>query len=150
MAKLMVVQGDSVTGTDKHTVSGSTSSSPPAAYSGSGSYKYEGKMTDSLSTFVTIGGKPLALVTSKSSLDSPHVASAGSDFTPPTANPATLVFAPPVTGIGAPSAGAGSALLTIGGVKALMDGDKIDTCDGTGSQNSSVTAVGQAFVTCSA
>ena len=151
MGKLIVVQGDTVKGTDTHTVSGMTASPPPPViYAGTGSYKYDGKMTDSLSTFVKIGGKPLAVVSSQSSLNSPHIATAGSEFKPPTANPATLSFSPPVAGTGVPNAAAGSALLTIGGTKVLLDGDKIDTCDGTGSANSTVTAVGQAFVTCSA
>jgi hypothetical protein len=151
MGKMVVVEGDAVQGTDKHTVSGMTASPPPpVVYGGTGSYKYDGKMTGSLSTFVTIGGKPVALTTSQSSLNSPHVASAGTDLTPPTANPATLIFAPPVVGTGVPNAAAGSAFLTIGGTKVLLDGDKIDTCDGTGSANSTVTASGQSFVSCSA
>jgi hypothetical protein len=55
-----------------------------------------------------------------------------------------------VIGTGVPNAAAGSALLTVGGVKVLLDGDKIDTCDGTGSKgNSNVTAAGQSFVSCS-
>ena len=49
-----------------------------------------------------------------------------------------------------PNAAAGSSLLTVGGAKVLLDGDKIDTCDGLGVKaNSTVTAMGQSFVSCS-
>jgi uncharacterized Zn-binding protein involved in type VI secretion len=133
---------------------------------GIGSYKYNGSMTDSLSTFVQIGGKPVALVTSKSSLNpretapptGGHSGPAGSGFTPGAGSVATTPspLGPPllritdVVGTGVPNAAAGSAPLTIGGVKVLLDGDKIDTCDGTGSKgNSNVTAGGQSFVSCS-
>jgi hypothetical protein len=55
-----------------------------------------------------------------------------------------------VIGTGVPNTSAGSALLTIGGTKVLLDGDKIDTCDGTGGKgNSTVSAAGQSFVSCS-
>jgi uncharacterized Zn-binding protein involved in type VI secretion len=153
MGKLIVVQNDAVQGTDKHPVAGSATNPaappPTVPYAGTGDYQYSGKMTVLLSTFVTIGGVPVALVTSQSSLDpGAHLAPSGSNFTPPTPVPipATLNFVPPVVGIGVPNAASGSALLTVGGVKVLLDGDKIDTCDGTGSANSTVTASGQTFV----
>jgi uncharacterized Zn-binding protein involved in type VI secretion len=170
MGKLVVVQNDAVKGTDTHNVSGvgpNPAAPPPlAAFAGTGSYQYTGSMTDSLSTFVQIGGKPVALVTSKSSLNpnettpptGGHSGPAGSNFAPGALSVATLPLplGPPlliikdVIGTGVPNAAAGSALLTIGGVKVLLDGDKIDTCDGTGSKgNSIVTAAGQSFVSCS-
>jgi len=164
MGKLMVVQDDPVQGTDKHNVSGNATnpSAPPPTvpYTGVGSYVYAGKMTDSLSTFVKIGGTPVALVTSKSSLNpgetapptGGHSAPTGSGFTPPSPAPIPLSLSiTDVIGTGVPNSAAGSALLTIGGIKVLLDGDKIDTCDGLGTTgNSTVTAVGQAFVSCSA
>jgi uncharacterized Zn-binding protein involved in type VI secretion len=163
MGKLVVVQDDSVQGTDKHNVSGNaTNPGPPpptVPYIGIGSYVYKGKMTDSLSTFVTINGKPIALVTSKSSLNpgettpptGGHSGPAGSSFVPSTPVPIALTLSiTDVIGTGVPNAAAGSALLTIGGVEVLLDGDKIDTCDGTGGKaNSTVTATGQSFVSCS-
>jgi hypothetical protein len=164
MGKLIVVKDDGVSGNDKHAVTGqATNPSPPppptVPYGGIGTYAYKGGMTDGLSTFVKIGGQAVALVTSQSSLNSGetgatggHYAPAGSDLTPPTpvAIPASLSFLPVVIGVGLPNASAGSALVTIGGVKVLLDGDKIDTCDNTGSANSTVTASGQSFVSCSA
>jgi hypothetical protein len=160
MAKLVIVMGDDVKGTDRHNVSGKATPPPPGAvYTGIGSYKYAGAMTDGLSTFVTVDGKAIALVTSKSSLNpgetapgGGHVGQAGTDFVPPAPAPIldpTLLITDPI-GTGIPNAGAGSGLLTIGGVKVLLDGDKIDTCDGTGhTANSTVTAAGQSFVSCS-
>jgi uncharacterized Zn-binding protein involved in type VI secretion len=162
MGKLVVVQNDAVQGTDTHNVSGNaTNPGPPpptVPYVGTGKYVYTGKMTDSLSTFVKIGGKPAALVTSKSSLNpgetapsGGHGGPSGSAFVPPAPVPipATLAITD-VIGTGVPNASAGSALLTIGGTKALLDGDKIDTCDGAGGKaNSTVTAAGQSFVSCS-
>jgi hypothetical protein len=164
MGKLAVVQGDSVQGTDKHNVVGKATNPaappPTVPYAGIGSYAYNGKMTDGLSAFVTFGGKPVALVTSKSSLNpgetapgGGHNAASGSSFVPPAPPPIldpTLSITD-VIGTGVPNAAAGSALLTIGGVKVLLDGDKIDTCDGTGvPANSTVTASGQSLVKCSA
>src|SRR5262245_46676941 len=131
MAKLIVVEGDPVQGTDTHNVAGlgpNPAAPPPTApYIGTGRYQYVGKMTDSLSTFVKIGGKPVALVTSKSSLNpgetappagghsgpagSGFVAGAGSTALTPT--PITLSITDPI-GTGVPNAGAGSSLLTIG------------------------------------
>jgi len=171
VGKLVVVKGDAVKGTDTHNVSGvGPNPAPPppllAAFTGTGSYKYVGSMTDSLSTFVQIGGQPVALVASKSSLNpgettpptGGHSGPAGSSFvagagsvalTPTPLGPPPLSITD-VIGTGVPNAGAGSALLTIGGVKVLLDSDKIDTCDGTGSKgNSTVTASGQSFVSCS-
>lgn len=167
MAKLVVVQGDPVQGTDKHNVKGlgpNPAPSPPTAnYAGIGSFQYIGSMTDSLSNFVTFGGKPAALVFSKSSLNpgedlapaGSHSGPAGSGFT---AGPGSIATTPTAItlsitdsiGTGVPNAAAGSALLTIGGTKVLLDGDKIDTCDGTGAKaNSTVTSAGQSFVRCS-
>jgi uncharacterized Zn-binding protein involved in type VI secretion len=163
MGKLVVVQGDSVQGTDKHNVSGNATNPaappPTVPYVGVGSYVYSGKMTDSLSAFVTIDGVPVALVTSKSSLNpgetappaGGHSGPAGSGFIPPAPVPIPISLSiTDVIGTGVPNAAAGSALLTIGGVKVLLDGDKIDTCDGLGiPANSTVTAAGQSFVNCS-
>jgi uncharacterized Zn-binding protein involved in type VI secretion len=170
MAKLVVVKGDPVQGTDKHNVSGTgPNPAPPPAptpvnYAGIGSYQYVGSMTDSLSSFVKIGGKPAALVSSNSSLNpgqsAPpaglHSGPAGSDFAPGAGSPAPVPTTATLSitdaiGTGVPNSAAGSALLTIGGTKALLDGDKIDTCDGLGAKaNSAVTAAGQSFVRCSA
>ena len=170
MGKLVVVQGDAVQGTDTHNVTGigpNPAAPPPtAAFAGTGKYKYVGSMTDSLASFVSIAGKPIALVSSKSSLNpgetSPpaggHSGPAGSSFE---AGPTSIALTPSplgppplsitdVIGTGVPNAAAGSALLTIAGVKVLLDGDSIDTCDGTGHPaNSTVTASGQSFVSCS-
>lgn len=159
MGKLLVVQGDAVSGTDTHTIAGFfKAGSPPPPYSGTGDYTYNGKITDGLSTFVKIGGKAVALVTSTSSLNSGETSKGGghspesglpSKYVPPGPDTSTLQFVPPIKGVGVPNAAAGSALLTLGGVKVLLDTDKIDTCDGTGSANSTVTASGQSFVNCS-
>jgi hypothetical protein len=156
MGKLVVVQGDAVTGTDTHPVT--WVSPPPASLTvpGTADYQYVGSITDQLSTFVTIGGKPVALVTSQSSIKpgaaGGHVAALGKNLTPPAPppTPGSLIFAPLIVGVGKPNAGSGSSLLKIGGVKVLLDADKMDTCDGTGSGNSTVAASGQSFVTCSA
>src|SRR5664279_631988 len=159
MGKMVVVKGDAVQGKkDMHIVSGMTLPPPPTVtYSGSGTFPYNGAITDGLSTFVTIGGQPVALKTSQSSLNPGELKSGGGHdptmgippYAPPNANPVTLTFLPPVIGVGVPNAASGSALLTVGGVKVLLDGDKIDTCDGTGSANSTVTASGQSFLSCS-
>jgi uncharacterized Zn-binding protein involved in type VI secretion len=164
MGKMVVVQGDAVHGTDKHKVKGDATNPgappPTVPYVGVGSYTYTGKMIDALSTFVQIGGKAVALVTSKSSLNpgetvpptGGHSGPAGSGFVPPTPVPIALTLS--ITdsiGTGIPNAAAGSALLTIGGVKVLLEGDKIDTCDGLHvPANSTVIASGQSFVSCSA
>jgi hypothetical protein len=100
----------------------------------------------------------VALVTSKSSLNpgetapptGGHSGPAGSSFLPPTPVPIAISLSiTDVIGTGIPNASAGSSLLSIGGVKVLLDGDKIDTCDGLGTPaNSTVTASGQSFVKC--
>jgi hypothetical protein len=160
MGRLVVVRGDPVSGTDTHNVSGMTGSSPPVAYTGVGDYTYTGSVTDALSDFVTVGGVPVALVTSKSSLDpgqtvppsGGHSGPAGSNFVPPAPapNPVTLSIVDSPLGTGVPNAGAGSGVLTVGGVKVLLDADEIDTCSGVGAPaGSTVTAQGQDFVTCS-
>jgi hypothetical protein len=68
MGKLVVVQRDAVQGTDTHTVTwvGPAPVNPPGA--GSANYKYVGSITAMLSNFVTIGGQPVALTSSQSSL----------------------------------------------------------------------------------
>jgi hypothetical protein len=165
---LVVVKGDAVEGTDKHNVSGlGPNPSPPppptVAYSGVGDFEYHGAVSDRLSELVQIGGIPVALVTSKSSLNSgekappagKHSGPQGSNFVPspttqaPLPTEATLSITDDV-GTGVPSADAGSGLLTVGGVKVLLDGDAIDTCSGVGGlKGSTVTAEGQDFVSCS-
>lgn len=168
MAKLVVVEGDPVQGTDKHNVSGlgpNPAAPPPTAnFVGIGSFQYVGSITDSLSSFVKVGGKPAALISSNSSLNpgqsAPpaglHSGPAGSDFVPGAGSvaqvPTTATLSITDTiGTGVPTSAAGSALLTIGGTKVLLDGDKIDTCDGLGAKaNSTVTAAGQSFMRCSA
>lgn len=159
MGTLVVVKGDPVQGTDKHNVSGSTDTNPPVAYTGVGDFEYDGAITDKLSDFVRIAGVPVALVTSRSSLNqgegSPagkHGGPQGSNFSPvaPPPKPLTLSITDDI-GIGVPNKGAGSAVLTVNGVKVLLDADKIDTCSGVGAKaGSTVTAQGQDFVTCSA
>jgi hypothetical protein len=162
MGKLLVVDGDEVKGTDKHNVSGKgTISGPPgtAPYLGTADFDYVGKMTSALSDFVTIDGKAAAVASSQSSLDpgetappaGKHAGMNGKNFTPPapTPIPTTINITDPV-GTGNPGAAAGSAFVTIDGVKVLLDGDSIDTCDGLGIPgNSTVTSSQQDFVTCS-
>lgn len=158
MGKLVIVADDPVTGTDKHNVSGTTTSNPPAPYTGVGDFAYKGSMTGSLSDFVTVDGTAVALVSSESALDpgedapgGGHDGLSGSNFVPPiadTSKPIAITDAP--LGKGTPGTGAGSGVLTVGGVKVLLDADKIDTCDGLGVPgNSSVAASGQDFVSCS-
>jgi hypothetical protein len=163
MGKLIVVENDKVEGTDRHNVSGQATnpSAPPPTipYTGVGDFDYVGKMTDQLSDFVKIDGKPVALKNSKSSLNpgesSPpagkHSGPAGSNFTPPTPTPiaSTLSITDPV-GEGNPSASSGSSFVKIASTAVLLDGDKIDTCDGLNvPMNSTVTAENQDFVSCS-
>lgn len=154
----MVVADDPVTGTDKHNVSGTSTSSPPVPYTGIGEFDYTGKMTGSLSDFVTIDGAAVALVSSESSLntgeDAPgggHDGLSGSNFVLPivdTSKPILITDTP--LGKGTPTSGTGSGVLTVGGVKVLLDGDTIDTCSGVGATaGSSVAADGQDFVNCS-
>src|SRR4051812_12574855 len=130
MSPLVVVKGDPVDGTDTHNVAGTDDSGQSALYTGTGDYTYGGAVTDGLSDFVTVAGSPLAVVTSSSRLradaEADHVPSAGSNFKPvsPGPNKDSLLFAPPTgIGVGNPSDGAGSSLLTVKGAKALLDGD---------------------------
>src|SRR3954469_9435613 len=99
MGKLVVVKGDPVQGTDTHNVSGqATNPSPPPPtipYTGGGDFAYDGAMTGQLSDFVTIGGGPVALVTSRSALNDgettaptgKHSGPQGSNFAPPSPTP---------------------------------------------------------------
>ena len=161
MSKLITVDGDKVEGTDKHNVSGQgqpPGTAPPVNYTGVADFDYKGKMADALSDFVNIGGKAAAIVTSKSRLnpgeDTPagkHHGMQGSNFVPPTPTPIapTISITDPV-GEGKPSSTAGSSFVNIGGDAVLLDGDKIDTCDGLSiPMNSTVTAQNQDFVSCS-
>lgn len=160
MSKLVVIQDDPVEGIDKHNVSGNAQPPPPAPYSGIGDFDYQGKMTDELSDFVQINGQSLALMTSKSALNpgedirpvGKHSGPQGKSFQPPSPPPLpeTLMIMDPI-GEGTPNLlSAGSNFVTVEGTAVLLDGDKIDTCDGTGSLgNSTVTANGQDFVSCS-
>lgn len=165
MGTLVVVENDKVEGTDKHNVSGTgiIPGAPPTEgpYTGIGSFDYKGKMTDQLSDFVKIDGRPVAVVTSRSSLNpgesapgGGHHGSSGSGLLPNA--PAITPKAPTLSitdaiGEGKPSATAGSTFVRIGGDKVLLDGDSIDTCDGLSiPMNSTVTAGGQSFVSCSA
>jgi len=163
MAKLITVENDKVEGTDKHNVKGDATNPgappPTVPYIGVGDFDYKGKMTDALSDFVKIDGKPVALKSSKSSLNpgetamgGKHHGSGGSNFMPAAPVPiAPSLSIPDPVGEGNPNAGAGSSFVTIGGTEVLLDGDKIDTCDGLGiPANSTVTAEGQDFVNCSA
>jgi uncharacterized Zn-binding protein involved in type VI secretion len=155
MAKLLVVEGDKVDGTDKHNVSGTLPNGVTAT--GTGDYAYQGAVTTSLSDFVTVGGKPLAAVTSGSTLradgTAAHTASAPKTGSLVPTNLTLLTFAPPPPelGTGKPATGAGSTLLTVDGAAALLAGDTFDTCGvPTGMGSSTVAASGQSFVTCSA
>ncbi|MEU0793484.1 hypothetical protein ABZ342_25715 [Amycolatopsis sp. NPDC005961] len=154
MGKLVVVKGDPVTGTDLHTVSGTTAQG--SAYAGTGKFAYNGSVTAEPSDFVSIGGTPVALVTSGSSLGPAETATgghgplSGKDFSAPGPapnSPVSLLDTP--LGAGAPSSGAGSGLLTVDGVGVLLDGDSFDTCGpAPTTAASSVAAQGQDFVTC--
>ncbi|HEX8696578.1 MAG TPA: hypothetical protein VF746_29430 [Longimicrobium sp.] len=163
MPKLAVVENDKVEGTDKHNVTGNATNPaappPTVPYVGVGDFDYKGKMTDGLSDFVKIGGKPVATVQSKSSLDpgqtapgGGHHPTGGKNWLPPAPAPIpTTLSIPEPIGEGRPSAVSGSTFVKVGGQKLLLDGDKIDTCDGLGvPMNSTVTAEGQSFVSCSA
>ena len=165
MGKLVVVQNDKVEGTDTHNVAG-TGPVPPNAtgsFKGTGRFDYKGKMTDQLSDFVKINDKPVALKSSKSSLNAgesaptgKHGGPNGSAYAPgpgsvaaqPTTS--TLSITDPI-GPGTPNTGAGSTFVKIASTAVLLDGDKIDTCDGISTpMNSTVTAGEQDFVSCSA
>jgi hypothetical protein len=165
MGKMIVVENDKVEGTDTHNVSGTATSPAPAVvpFAGTASFDYAGKMTDQLSDFVKIDGKPVALTSSKSSLNpgetappaGKHSAPAAKNIVPSPANapdapilPMTAITDP--VGEGRPSATAGSQFVTVGSTPVLLDGDKIDTCDGMATpMNSTVTAENQSFVSCS-
>jgi hypothetical protein len=104
---------------------------------------------------VTVGGKPLAAVTSGSTLradgTAAHTASAPKEGSLVPSNLTPIAFVPP-TGIGEgkPSKGAGSTLLVVDGSAALLAGDAFDTCGvATGKDRPTVAASGQSFVTCS-
>lgn len=163
MGKLIIVENDKVEGTDKHNVTGNaTNPSPPpptVPYIGVGDFDYVGKMTEQLSDFVKIDAKPVALKSSKSSLnpgeDTPptgkHSGPVGKNFVPLTPTPiaTTLSITDPI-GEGNPSALSGSSFVKINSFAILLDDDKIDTCDGLGiPMNSIVTAENQDFVSCS-
>jgi hypothetical protein len=166
MGKRIVVENDKVEGTDKHNLSGPGVTPPPASspttYTGVGSFDYAGKMTDQLSDFVKIDGKPVALKDSKSSLNPGESAPpAGKHSGPAVKNPLPPLTAPIIAtvpalkiddavGEGRPSATAGSAFVKVGSTAVLLDADKIDTCDGLGiPMNSTVTSEKQDFVSCS-
>ncbi|MER6144921.1 hypothetical protein ABT174_33625 [Streptomyces sparsogenes] len=160
MDKLVVVEGDPVNGKDTHKVTGSTTSSPPATYTGTADFVYSGSMTQAVSDLVRINGTPVALVTSRSTLppaetlppSGKHSGPQGSNFIPPAPapQPLTLVITDAPLGVGTPGAVAGSTLLTVDGVKVLLDGDPVDTCSGIGAPaGSKVSARGQSLVTCS-
>ncbi len=160
MPKLIVVENDKVEGTDTHNVSGNATSPAPATvpFVGTASFDYVGKMTDQLSDFVKIDGKPVALTSSKSSLNPGEAASGkhaglnGKNFQPAAPNtpiPPSMSITDPV-GEGRPSATAGSSFVTVDSTPVLLDADKIDTCDGLSvPMNSTVTAENQSFVNCS-
>jgi|SRR6185369_1439741 uncharacterized Zn-binding protein involved in type VI secretion len=164
MSKLITVDGDKVEGTDKHNVSGTgtnPNSGSTVPFTGIADFDYKGKMTDELSDFVNIGGKPVALVTSKSSLNPGEDSTGG--HAPTSAKNIVAIPPPPITpgtetvlaitdaiGTGIPSSGTGSTFVKVGGDAVLLDGDKIDTCDGLSiPMNSTVTAENQDFVNCS-
>lgn len=162
MGRKIIVENDKVEGTDQHNVTGKGDNPalqpPKESFSGVGDFDYRGKMTDLLSDFVRIGGKPVALKSSKSSLnpgDTTHKGENGSNFVPgpgsvPKPDKEGLSIIDSI-GNGVPSSGAGSIFVKIGTVAVLLDSDKIDTC-GTASKpmNSTVTSQTQDFVKCSA
>lgn len=166
MGKLIVVENDKVEGKDTHNIAGggTTTSAPPSGcpYKGTATFDYAGKMTGALSDFVKIDNKPVAVKTSTSSLNAGEDAPSGkhgvlqaSNPTPPNTSPCNV---PPIAlsitdpiGTGKPNSGAGSTFVKIDSVAILLDGDKIDTCDGLSKPaNSTVTAEQQDFVSCSA
>jgi hypothetical protein len=164
MGKLIIVENDKVEGTDKHNVSGpGTAGSSPATYVGVGDFTYVGKMTDQLSDFVKIAGKPVALKSSKSSLnhgesaptEGKHSGPKGENLVPSDKGPIIptmklLQITDSPIGEGKPSASSGSSFVKVNSTAVLLDGGKIDTCDGKNiSMNSTVTAENQEFVSCS-
>jgi hypothetical protein len=167
VGKRVVVHNDPVEGTDQHKVMGigpNPAAPPPTAtYQGIGDFDYVGKLTDQLSDFVSIDGKTVALTTSKSSLNpgesappsGKHSGPQGKNFVPDagsvaiTPTTASLSITDSI-GEGQPSANTGSSFITVNGTAILLDGDKIDTCDGLNTpMNSTVTANNQDFVSCS-
>lgn len=164
MSKLIIVESDKVQGTDKHNVTGPATPPPPnQTYKGVGDYDYVGSMTDQLSSFVRIEGKWVALISSKSSLNpgestpptGKHSGPMGRNFDPDAPVP-MITSAPPApaitdqVGTGIANASAGSSFVAIDGTNVLLDGDRIDTCDGLGNTgNSTVTSQEQSFVFCS-
>jgi hypothetical protein len=158
MGTSVVVKGDPVRGTDTHNVEGfGDSPSGRVPYKGVGTFEYRGSMTGTLSDFVRIDGAPIALITSTSSLDpgestgGKHAGPNGDRFAPTAPVPinATLRIVD-IVGTGVPNRDAGSRLLTVGGVKVLLDGQPVDTCSGVNAlAGSTVTAQQQDFVTCS-
>jgi uncharacterized Zn-binding protein involved in type VI secretion len=160
MGKKMIVENDKVEGTDTHAVFGDATNpaAPPPTIQipGTGSFDYVGKMTDQLSDFVKIAGKPLALKNSKSSLNSgetspsgKHAGPAGKSLVPPNLLAATTLSITDPVGPGNPSATSGSTFVKVASTPVLLDGDKIDTC-GTVPMASTVTSENQDFVSCSA
>lgn len=155
MAKLLILKKDPVDGKDTHAVTGLLESDPTKPYAGTGDYTYKGEVTEGLSDFVSIDGTPLTVVTSAAKLrddgKEAHSAKSGTNFKPPSpAGPDTskaMVFVPP-TGVGdaKPGTAAGSTLLRVNGTKALLDGDKFDTC-GIGTAKATVAAKKQSWVT---
>jgi hypothetical protein len=166
MGTLIIVEGDAVEGTDKHNISGvgtmpGPTPVPGTPFTGIADFDYKGSMTDALSTMVSIGGKAVAVVSSKSSLDpgedsiGGHAALSAKNIIPvppPAITPGTEVvnaITDPI-GTGIPSAGTGSTFVKVDGSAVLFDGDAIDTCDGLSIPgNSTVTASHQNFVSCS-
>ncbi|MFI2508902.1 hypothetical protein [Streptomyces sp. NPDC018972] len=159
MGKLVAVERDPVDGKDRHNVTGMTASNPPVVYTGTAEFVYSGSMTQGLSDLVRINGVPVAVVTSRSTLlpaeiappAGRHSGPTGSGFVPPAPapQPLSLVITDAPLGTGTPNAAAGSALLTIDGVRVLLDGDPIDTCSGIGAPaGSKVSARGQNLLTC--
>jgi uncharacterized Zn-binding protein involved in type VI secretion len=158
MGRFIVVKDDKVEGTDNHKVTGQvTTPSGPVSYAGTGDFAYVGKMTDELSDFVKINGKPVALKSSKSSLNEgesgssgKHYGPNGEKFTAPEPDPSSLSIIDNPIGEGTPSGSSGSSFVKVGATAVLLDGDKIDTCGGSkGMKNSTVTAENQGFVSCS-
>jgi len=168
MGKLIVVENDKVEGTDKHNVAGpakNTKQSPPTVPNNwIADFDYVGKMTDQLSSFVTVDGKAVALKSSKSSLNpgetapplGKHSGPAGqnlvptADLTNPDPADKALLTITDTIGEGKPSALSGSSFFKIDGAEVLLDGDKIDTCDGLSKpMNSTVIVQNQDFVSCS-
>ena len=160
MGKMVVVQGDAVQGTDKHNVMGNaTNPAPPpptVPYTGIGSYEYDGR-DDGRFEHVRQDRRQASRTGDEQEFaESRRGGSAGGrafragrqrfHASNARARSRLTLSIKDVIGIGVPNAAAGSALLTIGGVKVLLDGDKIDTCDGTGDKaNSTVTAVRPEF-----